>query len=645
MKPPVDNTTPLYNSRLIASYIKLVKSKYSYVSVSELLQHANIEPYQVEDEGHWFTQEQVDRFYEMLRKLTGNDAIAREAGRFAASPENLSMWRQYVLGLVGPERVYEIIGYLATTLTKSAVYEAKKIAPTKVRITVSPREGVNEKPFQCENRIGYFEAASTVFNYRLPKVEHPECLFKGGKVCAYTVSWQLAQSDLLKKVKNWAAFSLSALSLLVYFYYPEATLQFLLPFTVLVFFLFTYYAHTMEKKELSAAIDNLRSSNDKLLEQVNLNYNNALMVNEVGVALSKQTDVDDILANVIHVLETRLDYDRGMILLADEDRKKLVFHAGFGYDDEKLNILKGINFHLDRPDSKGVFVVSFHKQKPFLINDVDEIAGTLSPRSFEFAKRMGAKSFICCPIIYEAEPVGVLVVDNIKRKKPLLQSDINLLMGIAPSIAISIHNAKLIHAKERQFTSLLQTLAASIDARDPLTAGHSERVTEYSVGICKELGMPKDYCEMIRVASLLHDYGKIGIKDSILKKEDALSHEEFEEIKTHVLKTRRILDQINFEGIYKEVPKIAESHHEKMDGSGYPKGLRGDEIPLGAKIIAVADFFEAVTSKRHYRDPMSLDVAFELLVQKSDHHFDGAIVQAFIRYYSKTYLPSGLIKQ
>lgn len=210
-----------------------------------------------------------------------------------------------------------------------------------------------------------------------------------------------------------------------------------------------------------------------------------------------------------------------------------------------------------------------------------------------------------------------------------------MLMGIASEIGISIHNATLIEAKERQFKSILLVLAASIDARDSLTAGHSEKVTEYALGICNELNMPKDYCEMIRVAALLHDYGKIGIKDSVLKKEGKLDIEERNEIETHTTKTRKILEQINFEGIYTEVPYIAECHHEKIDGSGYPKGIKGEDIPLGAKIIAVADFFEAITSKRHYRDPMPIDIAFQLLKEEGKIHFDKNVIEAFISYYNR----------
>ena len=635
MEPTNIDNRPLYNSRLIKTYTKFIKSRYGYINVDELLSHAKMEAYQVEDEGHWFTQEQVDLFYEEIRKLSGNNNIAREAGRYAASPDAIGAMRQYVLGLVGPAKVYEMAGKAATYFLKSARYESKKIGFNKVEITVTPYEGVREKLFQCENRMGYWEAISSIFNYRLPKVEHPECIFKGGKVCRYIVSWQESRFAFWRKVRNYVALFVFALCLVFYFIYSDITSLIILPFSALLVLLLTLYSRDLEIQELNVAINNLRNSSEQLAEQINVNYNNALLINEIGLAISKYMDIDDILKSFIKILEKRLDYDRGMILLANEDRTKLIFRAGFGYTDEQLRILENTSFHLGRPESKGVFVVSFHKQKAFLINDIDEIKEELSPRSLEFAKKMGAKAFICCPIVYEEEPLGILAVDNIKTKRPLVQSDINLLMGVAPQIAISIHNAMLTEIKERQFRSILQVLAASIDARDPLTAGHSEKVTEYAVGICEELGMPKDYCEMIRVAALLHDYGKIGIKDDILKKNTTLSIEEHEEIKTHVEKTKKILQQINFEGIYTEVPEIVECHHEKIDGSGYPNGLKGEEIPLGAKIIAVADFFEAITSKRHYREPMPLDTAFELLMDKSDIHFDRRVVEALMRYYKK----------
>jgi HD-GYP domain-containing protein (c-di-GMP phosphodiesterase class II) len=222
----------------------------------------------------------------------------------------------------------------------------------------------------------------------------------------------------------------------------------------------------------------------------------------------------------------------------------------------------------------------------------------------------------------------------VKTKRSLLQRDIDLIMLLSPQIGISIQNAMVTDLKERQFNSILEVLASSIDARDPLTAGHSERVTRFAMGICNELDLSKEYSEMVRVASLLHDYGKIGIKDSILKKPGSLTPDEYREIKTHASRTREILEKIEFEGIYKEVPDIAASHHEKWDGTGYPQGLKGTEIPLGARVLAVADVFEAITSWRHYRGPMPLEDAYKVLISEKNKHFDASIVDAFFRYYT-----------
>lgn len=630
---------PLYNSRIIDTYIRLIKRKYSYVNVSDLLDYAKMKPYQVADQGHWFTQEQVDLFYERLVKVTVNENIAREAGRYAASPDALGVMRQYALGLVGPSSTFALLKQATSNFVKSSVYESRKIASDKVEIIVTPNERVSEKPFQCENRIGFFEAIVTMFNYKIKEITHPECIFKGGSVCRYIITWENTSSALWKKIRNYGILFVFIANMLFSFKYPWITLLSILTISACLVLLTSLIALYMENKELKIAVDNVRDSTDQLLEQISANYTNALITNEIGQVISKQTDVDNILSNVIQVLENRLVYDRGLILLANPEKTRLIFRTGFGYSDEEAKLLQKTVFHLDRPESKGVFVVSFRDQRPFLINNFDEVESSLSPHSLAFAKKMGSQSFICCPIICEGESLGILAVDNLNTKKPLIQSDMSLLMGIAPVIGISIFNANLIEARVQQFRSIMQVMAASIDTRDNLTAGHSEKVTEFALGICRELGLQKDYCEMIRVASLLHDYGKIGVPDAILKKDGRLTEEEYENVKSHAAKTREILEQINFEGIYREVPEIAGSHHEKIDGSGYPRGIKGKDIPLGAKILAVADFFEAITSKRHYRDPMPLQQAFALLIEESGKHFEKKIVNAFIKYYKESKAP------
>lgn len=632
MNSPGSDDQHFYNSRIFNTYLKLIRERYPYINSAELLSHAGMELYQVEDEGHWFTQEQADLFYERLLTLTGNPNIAREAGRFAASPDSIGVMRQYILSHVDPATAYQIIGRASPNFTRSSLVEASRIGRNSVEITATPVEGAEEKAYQCENRLGYLDAVSLVFKYRLPVIEHPECLFKGGKVCRYIVSWQESRSAFWRQVRNYAALMLAALSAVLLPTLNPVELGFYGLAGVLLVLLIDIYSSRYHFREMNAALSNLRESNENLLDQINFNYNNARFISELGQALGKQMEVDGILSGVIESLSKRLDFDRGMILLVNEDRTRLEYKTGYGYSRDQERRFQESSFRLDRHDSKGVFVVCVRQQKPFLINDLDEILGELSPRSVEFARKIGSRSFICCPIVYEGESLGLLAVDNLTTKRPLLQRDISLLMGVTQEIGISMHNAMLIEAKISQFKSLLQTLAASIDARDPLTAGHSTRVTDYALGICREMGMSRDYCEMVRVASLLHDYGKIGIRDSILKKNGVLTAEERFEIETHAEKTREILKQVNFDGFYKEVPEIAGSHHEKVDGTGYPLGLKGDEIPLGARIIAVADVFEALTSRRHYRGPMPVQEALDIIDSQRGKHFDSSVVDAFFRY-------------
>lgn len=626
---------PLYNSKIIDTYIKLVKNRYSFVNINELLNYAGMHSYEIADQGHWFTQDQVDRFYYKLVQMTNNENIAREAGRYAASPDALGTMRQFVLGFIGPANTFEIINRITSSFSKSASYQPRMLSPNKVEIVVTTYAGVEEKQFQCENRLGLFEAIVMQFNNELPHVEHPECLFKGDKSCRYIITWRKPGSTVLKKIFT----GITAVFVIISFVLAGSDrwnyLEHLLPLFIFVFSVFVFVMAKTEKKELLSRLSNTNDFSENLIDQINSNYNSALMTNEIGCALGSNTNRDDIIANVIRIMENRLEYDRGIILIANPERNKLVLKAGYGYSDELRRKLESSSFNVDRLDSRGIFSVSFREQKPFLVNNVLDIEENLSTQSLEFAKVVGSKSFICCPIVCEGQSTGVIAVDNVNTKRPLVQSDISRLIGVASVIGISLRNADLIESKVRQFNSVLQVLAASIDARDSLTAGHSEMVTKYSLGICKELNLSSEESEAIRVASLLHDYGKIGVPDAILKKEGLLSTNEYTIVKTHAPKTREILSRINFEGIYSSVPAIAGAHHEKVDGSGYPDGLVGNDIPLGARIIAVADYFEAITAKRHYREPMLLEDAFQSLYEEAGRGFDKRIIDAFLNYYSK----------
>lgn len=630
----------LYNSLIIDNYIRLIGRRYSHIDVAGVLDYAGMTTYEVADQGHWFTQEQVDRFYERLSFLTGDAPIAREAGRYAASPDALGAMKLFFLGTVGPARAYELIGRGARRLTRSSTFTSRSLSPNRVEINTTFETGVEEKAYQCENRIGFLEAVSLLFARGTPEVEHPECLFRGGKRCRYIVSWSPCKAELFKRARDGAVAVLVPLLLVLIVRAPWFGLTQLLPIVVAMLASLTSLYLWLEKRHMSVSLNSLFDSSQQLVNQIEVNHNNAVLTSEIGQSISRRSGSVDVLSSVVKACKTWLDYDRCMILLADRSRKRLMFGAGYGHNDQQLKLLRKTAFHLDKPDSRGAFVVCFKQQKSFLVNNLDDIERDLSRKSVSYARELSAQSFICCPIVSNGESIGVLAVDNVETKRPLVETDRSLLIGVASVVGTSLCNEELLKSKDRQFRSILHALAASIDARDPLTSGHSEKVTEYVLGICNQLGLPPEQREVISTAALLHDYGKIAVPDAILRKPGRLNAREQELVKVHAAQTEKILGQISFEGMYRQIPAIAGAHHEKLNGRGYPRGLRGDEIPLGARIIAVADFFEAITAKRHYRDPMPRDEAIALLESESGQSFEPRLVQAFLAYYESTH-PSG----
>ncbi len=456
----------LYNSRITNTYLKLLRRRYPHVNIGDLLSHAGMEPQQVADEGHWFTQRQVNLFHEKLQELTGNPRIAREAGLFSASPEALGGIGRVILGLVSPERAYALSREYTMKFTRSTTIDYHKVGPTSVEIVITPREGMHEERFQCENRKGYMESIARLFNYDLPRIEHPECVFEGGRCCRYRITWKPSLAHLGRRVRL-VAVPLLAAAL-------GGSAAGLLPLDLVrvvelgtgFLALLTVAITLLDNRDLKASVTSLEASSDELVDQIDLNYRNALLITEVGQTLAKRSTIDDILAGIVDTLERRLDFDRGIILLANPEKTRLTVRAGYGYSREMIAKSESEGgFRLDRPESRGVFAVCFREQRPLLVNDIDNIAGELSRRSFEFARAIGVKSFICCPIVYEGEALGVLAVDNSSSKRPLLQRDVNLLMGIAPQLGICIRNVR----KEAHIRLLLSSTAEGIYGVD--TAG------------------------------------------------------------------------------------------------------------------------------------------------------------------------------
>jgi GAF domain-containing protein len=350
----------------------------------------------------------------------------------------------------------------------------------------------------------------------------------------------------------------------------------------------------------------------------------AIRVAEIagGFDLSNKNDLKQAMASVT-ALRAEIECDRSALFLLDREKGEI--HSTIAEQMDKWDIRLNLNLGI-----AGLVALTAE-----VINIPDVYSDPRFDRSVDERTGYKTRCMLCVPLKTQSgEILGVIEVMN-KKNGVFSVADVDQLKSLSSYVSIFLENAVLFDEQIRQFRSIMEVLAASIDAKDALTAGHSARVAQYSVGIAGELGFGEDDLDTLNVASLLHDYGKLGTDDNILKKPGKLTPEEFEHIKEHVVNTKNILNKMMFSRKYRTVPLFASRHHERLDGSGYPDGLTAGQIPFMAKIIAVADVFEALTAKRHYRDPMSVEEAFIILNQDVGTKFEGNVVEALKRYCKK----------
>jgi HD-GYP domain-containing protein (c-di-GMP phosphodiesterase class II) len=257
-------------------------------------------------------------------------------------------------------------------------------------------------------------------------------------------------------------------------------------------------------------------------------------------------------------------------------------------------------------------------------------------------KLSSIRSVMCAPMGSKTRLWGVCYVDNTSGNRTFDDEAFDFLAAVARQAGIAMENLYLFDEQKRSLESFMRTLAASLDARDDTTAGHSARVGAIASGVAHEMGLSEVECRAVYYAGLLHDYGKIGIRDDVLLKPASLTPEEYEHVKEHPQHTYRLLSKMRFPEDLADIPLVAASHHERWDGSGYPRGLKGDQIPLGSRIVSVADAFDAITEERCYNEPMSPENGLAELVQRSGVYFDPDVIEAFTRYFEKLALRRGV---
>jgi HD-GYP domain-containing protein (c-di-GMP phosphodiesterase class II) len=380
-------------------------------------------------------------------------------------------------------------------------------------------------------------------------------------------------------------------------------------------------------KERRLAWENVRL----LEEEVGLNKKLSTVLS-VARDLSSELDFDRLFPLIISKVTEVMRAERTSLYIIDRDRREVWTKVAEKVDEIRLPLGHGISGRVAETGE--------------IINVLDAWELPYFDRSFDLKNNFRTRSVLCAPITNRSgDRIAVIQVINKIGEGGFDQSDADFLISLASSAGIALENSFLLDELEASFEGAMRTLAATVDAKHPLTAGHSQRVTEYALLIAEEMNLSQDDQVVIKYAGLLHDIGKIGIKDQVLLKEGPFTQEERAEMDYHPAKTRGILEKFHFPKHLREVPVVAAYHHEKVDGKGYPYGLSGKNLPLGSKILAVADVFDALTSRRDYPKYANGEMmGFEgmppqtvIAILKADRgtHFDPAVVAAFLRCLPK----------
>ncbi|MBI4375769.1 MAG: GAF domain-containing protein [Elusimicrobia bacterium] len=306
---------------------------------------------------------------------------------------------------------------------------------------------------------------------------------------------------------------------------------------------------------------------------------------------------------------------RGSIMVWDETQGVLRILAAQGP-------WKGKEQKLFFKPGEGVAGRAFQTGQPVLVKE------PLRDSRYVQGEPPDAEPFISIPLLVKSKPIGVLNLHETGEHEPFSDYNVKFLNILAGEAAGILHNLDLFERLETFYLEMVKTLARVVDSKDHYTHEHSDRASTRARRLAAELQLPSHMTRYIEYAALLHDIGKIGIDEAILLKPGKLTSEEYEQMKKHPIIGHQILAPVQFLG---PVAQMVLYHQEWYDGRGYPEGLKGEQIPLGARVVAVIDAWDAMTSDRPYRKALGRDIAIAELKKGAGTQFDPKIVSAFLK--------------
>lgn len=345
-------------------------------------------------------------------------------------------------------------------------------------------------------------------------------------------------------------------------------------------------------------------------------YEEQALIYSLTSKLGTEMDVESICQGVLDEADKILGVQNMAIMLFDEVTNELYTRLCRGRDRDAA-----AQFRTDA--AGGVIAHLLTKGEPVTICDVATVDGPAFPYP--------VRSVLYVPLVTDRRSIGMLLASDKLSGEEFWSQDLKLMGVLASEVAASIKKAQLYEEISELFMHTVEALASAIDAKDPYTYGHSRRVAQLSSAICEEMGMTRKETRNVELAAILHDIGKIGTPESILRKPGRLDPDEMEKVRAHPEQGAHILSNISE---FRDVIRWIKHHHEWYDGKGYPDHIAAEHIPLQARVIAVADTFDAMTSDRPYRKGMPSVEAIRIMEECAGTQFDPAILETFKRIFS-----------
>ena len=358
--------------------------------------------------------------------------------------------------------------------------------------------------------------------------------------------------------------------------------------------------------------------NAQLYKQQKQNSERQRLLDQISRHLQQTLDLDILIPRIFGEVNKAINAEAQSIWLVNEEAGNIMCRFATGPGAE--NIRK-----VTVPIGKGIVGACVANQESIIIADAQNDARVY--RGADEKTGFVTRSLMSVPMVLEGRSLGAIQAVNKRDGALFNKDDLDLFRSIADSAALAISNAQLVTNLQESYDLTLDALSAALDLRDRETEGHSRRVVEYTARLAEQIDLDKTTIMDIRRGSLIHDIGKIGVPDAVLHKPGPLDAEERKIIEKHPQAGYEMLLGIPY---LQEEIKIVLAHQEKWDGTGYPFGLKGEEIPLGARLFAIADTFDALTSDRPYRKGRPYEMARQIIAEESGKQFDPQAVEAFL---------------